>query len=85
MDFKRFFMALAPDERSAFAVRANTSVGYLTQVAYGNKRLELGFADVLSSLSGGLVQLNELPLTENAARQHAIRCERSAHFLASRL
>jgi hypothetical protein len=73
MDFKTFFFGLSVAERDLFAGRAHTSRGLLTQVAYKNKRIELGFADVLIALSGGQVTLDELPLTDNATRQRGIR------------
>lgn len=73
MDFKPFFFGMQPAERETFAALAGTSVGMLTQVAYGNKSIELGFADVICALSKGSVQLADLPLTENAQRQNAIR------------
>lgn len=36
MDFKTFFFGLSPDERLKFAQQADTSVGHLNNVAYGN-------------------------------------------------
>lgn len=73
MDFKTFFFGLPVAEREAFAQRANTSCGMLTQVAYSNKQIELGFADAICAVSGGGVGLDDLPLTENAKRQRVIR------------
>lgn len=73
MDFKAFFFDLTIAERDAFAERAHSSRGMLTQIAYRNKPIELGFADVLCALSDGKVKLDELLLTENAERQRAIR------------
>jgi hypothetical protein len=73
MDFKSFFFGLSVTERDSFAARANTSRGLLTQVAYGNKQVELGLGDVLVALAGGAVSLDEIPLTDNAKRQRAIR------------
>lgn len=73
MDFRTFFFAKTVSEREAFASRAGSSRGLLTQVAYGNKNVELGFADVIVALSEGKVELDGLPLTENARRQHGIR------------
>jgi hypothetical protein len=77
MDFKAFFFGLPVAEREAFAQRAHTSRGLLNQVAYRNKQIELGFADVLVTLAGGAVTLDDLPLTENAQRQRLIRDGRS--------
>ncbi|CAB4126103.1 hypothetical protein UFOVP73_28 [uncultured Caudovirales phage] len=73
MDFKTFFFGMSTPERDAFAQSAGTSRGVLTQVAYGNKSIELGFADVICALSGQSVGLEVLPLTANAKRQLAIR------------
>lgn len=71
--FKAFFFDMSVAERETFAERAHSSRGLLTQVAYANKRIELGFADVLIALAGGAFNLDSLPLTENAQRQRAIR------------
>lgn len=73
MDFKAFYFGMPVAERETFAQRAGTSRGLLTQVAYGHKQIELGFGDVIVTLSEGKVSLDELPLTENASRQRAIR------------
>lgn len=73
MTFKAFFFDLTVPEREDFADKAGSTRGLLTQVAYGNKRVELGFADVLVKLSRGKLTLDDVPLTENAARQRAIR------------
>lgn len=74
MRFKDYFFGLPVAERESFAQRAGTTRGYLNQVAYGNKQIELGLADVLVALADG-VTLDELPLTDNARRQRAIREE----------
>lgn len=73
MDFHAFYFGMPVAERETFAQRANTSRGLLTQVAYRNKQIELGLGDVIVALAGGSVSLDDLPLTENAARQRAIR------------
>lgn len=73
MSFRTYFLALDADQRKAYAERAGSSVGYLTQVAYGNKQVELGFADVLVAVADGALGLPDLPLTDRAATQHAIR------------
>ena len=73
MDFKTFFFGLPIAERESFAQQAGTTRGYLNQVAYSNKRVELGMADVLVAVSGGQLRLDDLPLTDNAQRQRAIR------------
>ncbi len=73
MAFKEFFFALDADQRAAYALKAGSSAQMLQQVAYGHKSVELGFADVLVALSGGKLTVEDVPLTERAARQHAIR------------
>ena len=73
MSFRTYFLGLSAEQRKAYAERAATSVGYLTQVAYGNKDVELGFADVLVAVSDGVLTLADLPLTERAVQQHEIR------------
>jgi hypothetical protein len=73
MDFRTFFLGLPKDAREAFASEAATTAAYLAQVAYGNKRVELGLADVLCACSGWVVTLDGIPLTENAIRQRFIR------------
>ena len=78
MDFKTFFLGLTPDERLIYAERVASTVGYLNQVAYGHKRIELGAADVLVAVSNGAVTLADLPLTDRALQQHAIRSGQGA-------
>ena len=73
MDFKNYFLALAPDDRAAFAQSVETSVGMLKQVAYGHKPIELGFADVLVAKGAGNFDLTGLPLTERAEKQARLR------------
>lgn len=76
MDFKTFYFAKSVQGRDEFASLAGTSRGLLTQVAYGNKGVELGFADVIVALSDGAVDLDGISLTENAKRQRALRVQR---------
>lgn len=66
-------MGMPPPERQAFADKVNTTVGFLNQLAYGHKKLELGFADVLVHVADGALTLDELPLTDRALEQHRIR------------
>lgn len=74
MSFRDFFLPLPPTERTAYAAKAGTSVPMLLQVAYGNKRIELGFADVLVAVAPrGALRIEDMPLTDRAAQQHAIR------------
>lgn len=73
MSFRTFFLELDEAARKRFAERAGSSAGYLALVAYGHKRVELGMADVLVALGEGKFSLGDLPLTERAKAQHAIR------------
>lgn len=73
MDFRTYFTRLPVAERDAFAARAGTSRGYCNQVAYAGKQIELGMADVFVACSGGLLSLDELPLTDRALQQRSIR------------
>ncbi len=73
MDFKAYFFSLPVPARVCFAERCNTTRGFLTQVAYKNKRIGLGLADVICAQSGGLVDLDGLPLTDQAAVQRRQR------------
>ncbi|HAX23080.1 MAG TPA: hypothetical protein DCY64_22690 [Hydrogenophaga sp.] len=73
MDFKTYFTGLPIAERESFAQQAGTSRGYCNQVAYANKQIELGMADVFVAVSGGILDLDNLPLTDRAAAQRIIR------------
>ena len=73
MSFKTYFFGLPQPDREILAGKAGTSVAMLQQIAYGNKRVELGFADVLVAVSGGALTLQQIPMTERALSQHAIR------------
>lgn len=73
MDFKTFYQALPPDERSKFAASSGTTVGLLHQLAYTDKEIELGLADVMVAKSGGKLSLASLPLTDRAKFQHEAR------------
>lgn len=73
MDFKTYYLGLAPDKRDEFAIAASTSRGYCNQIAYAGKKIELGMADVFVAQSSGLMTLDELPLTERAEQQRVAR------------
>lgn len=73
MTFRTFFLSLSRPEREAYAQQAGTTAATLIQVAYGRKRVELGFADALVAVSGGALGIADIPLTDKAAAQHAIR------------
>jgi hypothetical protein len=69
--FKGFWQTLAPEARTKFAERIGTTPGYCHQIAFGNKRIELGLADVICRFSG--LTLDMLPLTDRAKFQHSAR------------
>ena len=73
MDFKPYFFGLSVADREDFAKKVGSTRGMLTQVAYRNKSVELGFADVLVAATGRQVSLDDLPLTANAAQQRRAR------------
>jgi hypothetical protein len=73
MDFKTYFFGLSVQEREVFAGRVGSTRGTLTQVAYGNKEVDLGFADVICAQSRGEVSLDDLPLTDRARMQRKLR------------
>lgn len=64
---------MTAESQAALAAAAGTSHQMLAQIARGNKQIELGFADVIVALSNGNVALSDLPLTERALAQNAIR------------
>ncbi len=78
MGFREFFFGMAPPERAKYAASAGTTVGTLIQVAYGNKRIELGFADALVAMASGALALSDLPLTDRASQQDVIRKQSAA-------
>ena len=73
MDFKNYYLKLSTTERDLFVEKASTSRGYCNQIAYANKQIELGMADVFVALSGGNLTLDELPLTDRAKQQLKVR------------
>lgn len=73
MEFKTFFFSLTSDDQDALATKAGTSPQMLAQIARGHKHIELGFADVIVALCGGSIALGDLPLTDRALAQDAIR------------
>lgn len=73
MSFRTYFLGLDAAGRTAYADRAGSTVGYLLQVAYENRRVELGFADVLVAASANELTLDSLPLTDRAIEQHKRR------------
>lgn len=73
MDFKTYWQGLKAADRDAFAKNVGTSIGYCHQIAYGDKRVELGLADAIVAHSGGLLGLDDLPLTSRAVFQQRAR------------
>lgn len=73
MDFKNFYQALSQDERIEFATDVGTTVGLLHQLAYTDKEIELGLADVMVAKSRGKLSLASLPLTARAKFQDEAR------------
>tara|TARA_R110000868_G_scaffold162851_1_gene394380 strand:+ start:910 stop:1167 length:258 start_codon:yes stop_codon:yes gene_type:complete len=73
MSFKNYYLSLSKEKREALANSADTSDGMLTQIAYGHKPIELGFADVLVAKGRGNFSLADLPLTERATKQNQLR------------
>lgn len=69
MDFRTYWQTLKGAERDDFANRIGSSPAYCHQLAYGDKRLELGLADAIVAQSKGALTLDDLPLTERAAFQ----------------
>ena len=72
MEFKTHYLALTVAQRDVLAERAGTTRGTLNQVVYAGKQIELGLADCLVALCPG-VSLDDMPLTERAAQQRAVR------------
>jgi hypothetical protein len=69
MDFKTYYLGLDPAEREPFAKSLGTSTGYCLQLCYADKKIELGFADVVVAKTKGKVKYSELPLTDRARKQ----------------
>lgn len=72
MQFKTLYLNLPVNERESLALQAGTTRGTLNQVCYAGKEIELGLADCLVALCVDLT-LDDLPLTERAKQQHAVR------------
>lgn len=72
-NFKTYYQPLNPAERAALAKRMGTTVGYCHQIAFGDKNIELGLADVIVAASRGALTLDNLPLTERAQFQRKAR------------
>lgn len=73
MDFKTFYTTKPVNERESFAQQAGTTRGYCNQIAFADKKVELGMADVFVALSDGALTLDGVPLTDRAKAQRAIR------------
>lgn len=70
--FRTHYLDLSVNERESLAQQAGTTRGTLNQIVYGDKKIELGLADCLVALCPGIT-LDDLPLTERAARQRVVR------------
>lgn len=57
---KIFFNALSTDGKKNFAERCHTTVGYITQVMYGNSNPSASLAIDIDRESGGLVPCESL-------------------------
>ncbi len=73
MDFKTYYRGLDPQARKEFAERVASTEGYCSQIAWGNKQIELGIADAIVAVSRGAVTLDDLPLTVKAQQQRIAR------------
>lgn len=60
MDLLSYIKGLSVDERESFAGRCETSVGYLKQVAYGNKLCGESLAIRIERESGRAVRCEDL-------------------------
>lgn len=86
MDFKAYYLKLSVNERESLAQQSGTTRGTLNQLVYAGKLIELGLADCLVALCPGIT-LDQMPLTERAQRQRAVRegrapAETAAHTSA---
>lgn len=57
---KTFFNALSPADKKSFAQKCNTTVGYITQVMYGNSNPSASLAIDIDRESGGQVPCESL-------------------------
>jgi DNA-binding transcriptional regulator YdaS (Cro superfamily) len=55
-----YFKALDKDEREKFATAAGTSVAYIWQIIYGQRRCKEGLAIEISKAAHGAVSLHDL-------------------------
>jgi|GEM_PF-396871 len=55
MTFKQFLNSLSVPRRAELAARCGTSIGYLRQIAYGNRRCSPKLAVCLERESGGVI------------------------------
>lgn len=73
MQFKTYWQNLTPEQRTGFATRVGTTEGYCRQLAYGDKKIELGLADAIVAAAQPDIGLNDLPLTQRAQFQAEAR------------
>lgn len=55
-----YINSLAQTEREDFAEKCNTTIDYLRQVAYGNRKCREALAILIDRESGGAVKFDEL-------------------------
>lgn len=60
MTLQDYLNSLSPAEQAAFASRCGTSVAYLRQIAYGNRRCSEGLAISIDRESGRQVRMQAL-------------------------
>jgi len=60
MDLKTYYLGLPPTDRSAFADRAGTTMGYLSLVINGHRRASPELARKLYDASGKTVPLGAI-------------------------
>ncbi|WP_322470269.1 hypothetical protein SOM08_06085 [Hydrogenophaga sp. SNF1] len=82
MDFKTFYTSKPVNERESFAQQAGTTRGHCNQIAFAGRKVDLGMADVFVALSGGALTIDDIPLTDRANAQRAIR-EGAPHQMAA--
>lgn len=73
MDFITYWKSLDAEAKRLFAEKAQTTVGYCNQLAYTERKIDLGLADVFVIASKGVLRHEELPLGDRAKAQHALR------------
>ena len=60
MDLKTYYTKLNKSEREALAENINTSPAYLSQLAYGHRKVGIGFFRLIEEATNHQVTRNEL-------------------------